>query len=489
MSTPTAGADTVLAGRYRLLRVRALDSETGSGDLWRAYDEVLARPVAVRAVPADDPRAEPMLVAAGRAGRLSDSRLARVLDAAEDSGLAFVVVEWVDGESVGATLRALGPFEPARATRIVLDVARVVATAHAQGLAHLRLHPQNVLITRAGETKVTDLEVAAALAGTDDPPDPRRVDAHGLGLLLYAALSARWPDGPAYGLPGAPRQMGQPAAIRQLRAGVPRDLDAIVDRRLSNDSAGGPRRGLDPLRTPSAVVAALAALPQARPEAPTFDRTEPVIPGRIRQILRVAVPLLAIVALVVIAWVSGLALGRVPGPGRGFTTAGTASPSPGAPPPAVLPISAVHDFDPEGDGQENPDETPLAHDGDASTAWETVLYARRADFGGLKQGVGLLVDLGQVRRVTGVTVLMTKPGADLELRTADRSASQVGDYSVVATARNAGAHPAAGQPPGTVQLTPTGGAVSSRYWLLWLTRLPREGSGFRVGIAEISFHG
>src|SRR5204863_9945216 len=153
VSTPTAGADTVLAGRYRLLRVRALDSETGSGDLWRAYDEVLARPVAVRAVPADDPRAEPMLVAAGRAGRLSDSRLARVLDAAEDSGLAFVVVEWVDGESVGATLRALGPFEPARATRIVLDVARVVATAHAQGLAHLRLHPQNVLITRAGETK------------------------------------------------------------------------------------------------------------------------------------------------------------------------------------------------------------------------------------------------------------------------------------------------------------------------------------------------
>src|SRR5213079_3775735 len=98
-------------------------------------------------------------------------RLARVLDAAEDSGLAFVVVEWVDGESVGATLRALGPFEPARATRIVLDVARVVATAHAQGLAHLRLHPQNVLITRAGETKVTDLEVAAALARTDDPPD------------------------------------------------------------------------------------------------------------------------------------------------------------------------------------------------------------------------------------------------------------------------------------------------------------------------------
>ena len=489
MSTPTAGADTVLAGRYRLLRVRALDSETGSGDLWRAYDEVLARPVAVRAVPADDPRAEPMLVAAGRAGRLSDSRVARVLDAAEDNGLAFVVVEWVDGESVGAMLRAFGPFDPARATAIVLEVARVVAAAHTQGLAHLRLHPQNVIITRAGEVKVTDLEVAAALAGTDDPPDPRRVDAHGLGLLLYAALSARWPDGSAYGLPAAPRPMGHPAAIRQLRAGVPRELDAIVDRCLSNDTATGPRRGLDPLRTPSAVVAALAALPQARPEAPSFDRDAPVMPGRLRQILRVAIPLGLVASIVVIAWVSGLALGRVPGPGRGFTASGTASPSPGTTTVATLPISDVQDFDPEGDGRENPDETPLAHDGDASTSWETGLYARRADFGGLKQGVGLLIDLGQVRRVTGVSVLMSTPGANLELRTSDQPAKQAGQYSLVASARNAGAHPPAGQPPGTVQLTPTGGAVSARYWLLWLTRLPRDGSGFRVGVAEISFHG
>jgi hypothetical protein len=488
MSTPTAGADTVLAGRYRLLRVRALDSETGSGDLWRAYDEVLARPVAVRAVPADDPRAEPMLLAAGRAGRLSDSRLARVLDAAEENDLAFVVVEWVDGESMATTLRALGPYDPATATSLVLDVARVVAAAHTQGLAHLRLHPQNVLVTRAGETKLTDLEVAAALAGTDDPPDPRRVDAHGLGLLLYAALSARWPEGPAYGLPAAPRPMGHAAGIRQLRAGVPRELDAVVDRCLCDDAAPGARR-IDPLRTPSSVVAALAALPQARPDTPTFDTDRRMLPSRVRQILRVALPLLVIVTIVIIGWVSGLTLGRVPGPGRGFATTGTASPSPGTAAVTTLPIQSMRDFDPEGDGRENPDEVPLAHDGDASTAWETGLYARRPDFGGLKQGVGLLIDLGQARRVTGVTVLMTKPGANLELRAADAAAPQANGYTVVAGANNAGAHPPAGQPAGTVQLTPTGGAFTARYWLLWLTRLPRDGSGYRVGVAEISFRG
>jgi hypothetical protein len=430
-----------------------------------------------------------LLLAAGRAGRLSDSRVARVLDAAEDGGLTFVVVEWVDGDSLAATLRALGPFDAARATSIVLDVARVVAMAHTQGLAHLRLHPQNVLLTRAGETKLTDLEVAAALAGVDDAADPRRDDARGLGLLLYAALSARWPDGAAYGLPAAPRQVGQPASIRQVRAGVPRELDAVVERCLSNDTAAGPRRGLEPLRTPSAVVAALAGLPQAQPEATTFESDEPAVPGRARQVLRVAVPLLAIAAVVIIGWVSGLALGRVPGPGRGFTSAGTASPSPGTTTAAALPIASLRDFDPEGDGRENPDETALAHDGDASTAWETGLYARRPNFGGLKQGVGLLVDLGQVRRVTGITVLFTKPGANLDMRAADTPAGAASGYTVVASARDAGAHPSAGQPAGSVVLTPSGGAFSARYWLLWLTRLPSDGSGYRVGVAEITFRG
>src|SRR4051812_20836773 len=267
-----------------------------------------------------------MLAAAGRAGRLSDSRLARVLDAAEEEGLSFVVVEWVDGDSMSATLRALGPYDPARATALVLDVARVVAAAHAQGLAHLRLHPQNVLVTRAGETKVTDLEVAAALAGHDDPPDPRRVDAVGLGQLLYAALSGRWPDGAAYGLPAAPSAAGRPVSLRQVRAGVPRELDAVVERCLAGDPLAASRRGIEPLRTPSAVVAALAALPQARPQAPTFEPQAPSGPRRAGRVLRVALPLVAVAAIVIVAWASGLALGRVPGPGRGFTASGTTSP-------------------------------------------------------------------------------------------------------------------------------------------------------------------
>jgi hypothetical protein len=488
MTAPTAAPDTLLAGRYRLLRARTLATETGAGDLWRARDEVLTRAVAVRVLPIDDPRAPAMLAAAGRAGRLTDTRLARVLDASEDGGFAFVVGEWVDGESLATTMQALGPFDPGRATSIILDVARVVAAAHAQGLAHLRLHPGNVLITRGGETKVTDLETAAALSGKPEPGDFRRADAVGLGLLLYAALTARWPEGAAYGLPAAPRTDGRVASPRQVRAGIPRELEAIVDRCVS----ATPRRGFDPLRSPSAVAAALAALPQVRSDEDETLSAQPQEPGRSRQILRVALPIAAIIAIVITGWLSGLALGRVPGPGRGFSTTTTSTPSPGTA-AAVIRVTSVKDFDPFGDRQENPDQAPYAIDGDSSTSWQTDLYLRRPEFGGLKPGVGLLIDLGRPRVVGGVTALLTKPGASIELRAADSAAisapQQLDPYRVVANARDAGNKPPAGQPTGTVALNATAGPVTARFWLVWFTSVPRDGSGYRDGIAELTFHG
>jgi hypothetical protein len=430
-----------------------------------------------------------MIAAAGRAGRLSDSRLARVLDAAEEDGFAFVVVEWVDGESLASTLRALGPFPPARATGIVLDVARVIATAHGHGLAHLRLHPGNVVICRTGETKVTDIEVAAALADQPEPADFRRADAEGLGLLLYAALTARWPHGLAYGLPAAPQTAdGQIASPRQVRAGIPREVESVVDRTVS----ATPRRGLEPLRTPSAVAAALAALPQARPDDDELVTTELREPGPARQVLRIAVPVAAVIAVVVIAWLSGLALGRVPGPGSGFASTATGTPSPGSSVGGIAKIASVRDFDPYGDRQENADQAPYAFDGDTSTAWQTGLYRRRPDFGGLKPGVGLVIDLGRAQPISEVTALLTKAGADLELRVADQSATaapqQLAGYRLAASAKDAGDKPPKGAPKGTVVLKPESRTIA-RFWLLWLTSVPQDGSGYRDGIAELTFRG
>jgi hypothetical protein len=186
------------------------------------------------------------------------------------------------------------------------------------------------------------------------------------------------------------------------------------------------------------------------------------------------------------AWLAGLAVGRVPGPSRGFSAAPKGGAGAGAVAVITIPAGGVSDFDPEGDGTENPDQVPLAVDGDPSTQWQTAAYRNRPDFGGLKSGVGLLVDLGRPRTVASVTVLLTNPGADLQLRTGPRRATTADGYRVVATATDAG-H-GGGTQRGTVTLKPTA-PVRSQYWVVWFTRLPKVGGDYVDGIAEMTFRG
>jgi hypothetical protein len=505
--------DRVIGGRYRLLRRREGPGPHDAGELWQALDETLARPVAIRLLPARNRRASACLAAAGRAGRLADPRVARVLDAAKADGFAYVVTEWVDGDSLGGLLRAYGPIEPPRATAITLEVARAVAAAHAAGLKHGRLHPENVLVGADDVVKVTDLEVAAALTEPGTPEedghqrrdDPRRTDAHDLGRILYAALTARWPRSPeddrsttagpatGHGLAAPPLgEGGRAATPRQIRAGIPRPVDSVVCRCLLPAASGD----LDALTTPAAVVAALTALP--RPQTDTDrDSLEPAAPSagarRARRIAGIAVPLGVVAGIAALAWIAGLAVGRVPGPDRGFTAPNVphGSTAPGTGTVIAVPAGRAHDFDPEGDGSENPEQAALALDGDLSTAWQTATYRNRPDFGGLKSGVGLLVDLGRPRTVRSVTVVLTVPGADVELRVGAAHAADVNGYQVVGRVTNAGRRPPHGEPAGTVTFTPGGASgaapVTGRYWLVWFTRLPRSGSGYADGIAEITF--
>ncbi len=158
---------------------------------------------------------------------------------------------------------------------------------------------------------------------------------------------------------------------------------------------------------------------------------------------------------------------------------GSAAPS-AAPVPLgrVLPPAAVTAFDPQGDRAEGNAALPRAYDGDPRTAWLTDRY-RSAGFGGLKTGVGLLVDLGRPERVGSVRITLSAPGAGLELRAGAVPAAGVAGFAVVATA-------APGAAAVTLRPTP---ATTARYWLVWLTALPPDGPGYRGGIAELSFRG
>jgi len=153
-------------------------------------------------------------------------------------------------------------------------------------------------------------------------------------------------------------------------------------------------------------------------------------------------------------------------------------------PPQPVRIAAVSAWDPFGEDGENDDEAQLAADGDPSTEWSTLSYRGRPDLGGLKPGLGLVLDLGSAQDVSAVRVNLGGNGTDFDVRVApgvtDEPPGSPDDYQVQATQSGASG-------PTRVQLDR---AVTTRYVLLWLTSLPADDDGdFRGRVREVQVVG
>jgi len=195
-------------------------------------------------------------------------------------------------------------------------------------------------------------------------------------------------------------------------------------------------------------------------------------PGR--SWFRLAVVVAAVV-LVVVAVVVAFNLGRGSGV---LEEEPEASPSAESSAPAEpLRIASVSDFDPAGDGSENPDSAALAIDGDPQTAWPTVTYYDPLEL--QKPGVGLLVDLGEPAEVSEVSVSFLTTPTDLEILAAgdgaDAAPTSADDLQRVARQTGAGNR-------ATLDLDEP---VTTRYLVVWLTKLPAADGGFRGQVAEI----
>lgn len=152
---------------------------------------------------------------------------------------------------------------------------------------------------------------------------------------------------------------------------------------------------------------------------------------------------------------------------------------------APVAISKVDDFDPEADGgneEENPNLVALAWDGKTNTAWKTLVYRGSPNLGRLKPGVGLVVDLGQTQKVGGVTVTLDGGPTDVSIWTpASASSNQPPMNSIKSWTRAAGRNGA----NGATVLKPAA-ATSSRYVLVYLTKLPQISSGrYQGAVAEV----
>ncbi|CAM5491734.1 serine/threonine protein kinase [Streptomyces atroolivaceus] len=503
-ASPDLHSGHKLARRYRLEEcVTRLDGFSS----WRAVDEKLRRAVGVHLLPADHPRARSVLAAARSSALLGDPRFVQVLDAVEEGDLVYVVHEWLPDATELTALLAAGPLEAHDAYQLVSQISQAMAAAHREGLAHLRLTPGAVLRSSTGQYRIRGLAVNAALRGiTAD--QPLRTDTEAIGALLYAALTRRWPyESDAYGLSGLPKDLGL-IPPDQVRAGVHRGLSELAMRALANDGATASRQE-QPCTTPDELAKAVAAMPRVLPPEPVFaappeyqrttyqqgtygrpsarptSATQPVIvapppplQSRTGRALKWAVSALLIAALGLGSWqLAETVLDRDndsgdPTPTR--STQGGSDDNNAVEPSKPVTIVGAQDYDPLGDGSEKPASTQNVHDGDASSYWNTDGYFS-ADFGRLKEGVGLVLDLGKVQQVGNVEVSFTGGSTSVELRTTEGSSIPQLPGGFTKVAKGTGTK---------VSLKPDKPA-QARYLLVWLTQLPSDGGNYRGKITDI----
>lgn len=508
VATPELHSGHKLARRYRLEEcVTRLDGFSS----WRAVDEKLRRAVGVHLLPADHPRARSVLAAARSSALLGDPRFVQVLDAVEENELVYVVHEWLPDATELTALLAAGPLEAHEAYQLVSQISQAMAAAHREGLAHLRLTPGAILRTSSGQYRIRGLAVNAALRGiTSDRP--QRTDTEAIGALLYAALTQRWPyERDAYGLSGLPKGVGL-IAPDQVRAGIHRGLSELAMRALVNDGATASRQE-PPCTTPDELARAVAASPRIRPPEPTFtappeyQRTtyqqgtygrpgphpgqpttqavSPVPPrplqSRTGRALKWGVAALLIAALGLGSWqLADTLLDRA----HSSDSDGSQKPDEEGrdtdqkktEPRKPVSIADAGDFDPLGDGEEKPGDISKTYDGNPTTYWQTDFY-KSADFGKLKKGLGIVLDLGTTQHINTVNV------------------SFIGDTSVQLMAAPADASQAPNSPEGFTKIAEGSGVnvalkagqpVSTRYVLVWLTKLPQTDDGtFRGRVSEI----
>jgi hypothetical protein len=214
----------VLADRYRLTD---LLTESKGGRFWRAFDSVLQRDVAVHIISCDDDRAPLLREAARRSATVLDRRMLRVLDIDEAEDRCFVVNEWGSGTSIDLMLADGGPLSPMVSAWIIAEVADTLALAHDAHVAHGRLVPENVLIDKDGSVRLIGFAVDAALHGL--PAGRVSTDIADMVGLLYAAMTGKWAGVSRSAVPSAPSTHGHVLRPRQVRAGIPRDLDSLCE--------------------------------------------------------------------------------------------------------------------------------------------------------------------------------------------------------------------------------------------------------------------
>jgi serine/threonine protein kinase len=492
--------ETTLNGRYRI------DAEIGSGGMstvYLAFDQTLERPVAVKVLHSEicqDPSAlERFRREARTVAQLSHPNVVMVIDAGEDEERPYIVFEHIQGETLKDRIRRLGPLPISAAVAYAIEIGRALEAAHERQLVHRDVKPHNVLIDEEGRAKVTDFGIARNLeletrnltgagrvVGTTDYVSPEQAlghevtgqsDVYSLGIVLFEMLTGEVPF---------KSDNSMDVAIKHVREGLPdvqkrrpqvsAALAAVLERATAKEvanryqSAGEMVRDLEEVltyeaaRTGDTEGEATAVLQQL----PRGLRSNQGLRGRI---LRFALPALLIGGL---ALAAGLVIDRASNDGPGPAISSNLS-------EIQLGNRDATDYDPlPGDGQENSASVPFVLDGDRTSAWESERY-NSADFGNIKDGVGLYLDAGRPVVARGLTIATPVKDWTVELYVDNSVPKTVADWTRVGGGDIGSARKTFDLDTGTQRF---------RYFLVWITRLPKSPTGgFKAAISELRLLG
>ncbi|APW64162.1 serine/threonine-protein kinase [Paludisphaera borealis] len=307
-------AQQLLAGRssgFRVDRYLMLDliGHGGMGRVYLARDTRLNRLVALKILAPErmnNPRAIARFQREARVGaQLQHENLVRIYDFGESQGRYFLVMEFIEGKTIGAQIAAEGRLAPAVAARLTRQIALGLDHAHRKGLIHRDVNPYNVMVTNDGVAKLADLGLAIDMAeegrvtregatvGTFDYVAPEqarhshsadiRSDIYSLGCSIYHMIAGQVPF-PSPSLPEKlfSHQALEPTPLVELAPEVPAGLAEIVAkmmRKLPTDRYESPQQvvqALEPFLDDSTTIPAFDAT--SAPAGPPSVRTDSAVP-------------------------------------------------------------------------------------------------------------------------------------------------------------------------------------------------------------------
>lgn len=248
----------VVGDRYK---IEEIVGAGGMATVYKAFDQTLERSVAVkvmrREVVSEPDQLERFRREARAAAKLSHAHIVTVIDAGEENGRPYIVFEYVPGETLKQRIKSNGPLPITEAVAYAIEIGTALVAAHAAGLVHRDVKPQNVLLSAQGHAKVADFGIARELEasdgltktgrvlGTTDYVSPEQAmgegvtgqsDVYSLGIVLYEMLTGEVPfKGENHVAVAMKHVKDQLPDVQVARPEVSSSLAAVIDKMTAKE--------------------------------------------------------------------------------------------------------------------------------------------------------------------------------------------------------------------------------------------------------------